>query len=83
MTRAAMQTTDGGTLQAARATFDAPWQFPAPVRGAPGASDRRPVVTESDGPDWGYHDCDVNLALGNLLAANATTEATRTRSAHR
>ncbi|HXY28321.1 MAG TPA: DUF3089 domain-containing protein [Acidimicrobiales bacterium] len=27
----------------------------------------RPVVTESLGPDWGYHVDDVNLALGNLV----------------
>jgi hypothetical protein len=39
-------------------------------------------VTESDGPDWGCHDYDVNLALGNLLAVNAATEATWTRCAH-
>jgi hypothetical protein len=38
-------------------------------------------VAASDGSDWGCHDCDVNLALGNLLAVNAVTEATWTRSA--
>ena len=41
-----------------------------------GPSDPRPVVTEKDGPDWGYHDYDVNLALGNLLADTAAAEAT-------
>jgi hypothetical protein len=29
--------------------------------------DRRPTVTASLGPDWGYHLDDVNLALGNLV----------------
>ncbi len=47
-----------------------------------GASDPRPVVTESDGPAWGYHDYDVNLALGNLVADTAAAEATWSRSAH-
>ena len=28
----------------------------------------RPVVSESLGPDWGYHVDDVNLALGDLVA---------------
>jgi DUF3089 family protein len=40
-----------------------------------GASDHRPVVTEQDGPDWGYHADDVNLALGNLVADAAAAEA--------
>ena len=39
-----------------------------------GASDTRPVVTEPAGPDWGYHDYDVNLALGNLVADTAAAE---------
>jgi Protein of unknown function (DUF3089) len=37
------------------------------VRKATGASDKRPVVTEDAGPDWGYHVADVNLALGDLV----------------
>ena len=41
-----------------------------------GSSDLRPVVTEKDGPDWGYHPYDVNLALGNLVADVARAEAT-------
>ncbi len=32
---------------------------------APG--DRRPVVTEALGPEWGYHVDDINLASGNLV----------------
>jgi pimeloyl-ACP methyl ester carboxylesterase len=44
-----------------------------------GASDHRPVVTETEGPDWGYHVADVNLALGNLLADTAAAEATWSR----
>jgi pimeloyl-ACP methyl ester carboxylesterase len=44
-----------------------------------GASDRRPVVTEKAGPDWGYHVDDVNLALGNLLADVAAAEASWSR----
>jgi Protein of unknown function (DUF3089) len=39
-----------------------------------GASDRRPLVTEQDGPDWGYHIDDVNLALGNLVADAVSAE---------
>ena len=38
-------------------------------------SDKRPVVTESAGPDWGYHTADVNLALGNLVADVASAES--------
>ncbi len=45
-----------------------------------GASDRRPVVTEPSGPDWGYHDYDINLALGNLLADTAAAEKTWSRA---
>jgi hypothetical protein len=43
------------------------------------ASDHRTVVTEIDGPDWGYHTYDVNLALGNLLSDTAAAEATWSR----
>ncbi len=32
-----------------------------------GPGDRRPVVTETLGPTWGYHLDDVNLATGNLV----------------
>lgn len=38
------------------------------VTKATGPGDPRPVVSESAGPDWGYHADDVNLALGNLVA---------------
>ena len=41
-----------------------------------GPSDHRRLVTETDGPDWGYHPYDVNLALGNLVADTARAEAT-------
>jgi hypothetical protein len=53
------------------------------VKRISGPSDRRPVVTEPDGPDWGYHEYDVNLALGNLLADTAAAEATWSRDSHR
>jgi hypothetical protein len=36
---------------------------------------RRPVVKEQDGPSFGYHADDVNLALGNLLEDVAAAEA--------
>ena len=41
--------------------------------GVPG--DRRPTVTASLGPLWGYHLVDVNLALGNLVDDVAHEEA--------
>ncbi len=41
---------------------------------ATGSSDLRPLVFESEGPDWGYHTVDVNLALGNLVADVAAAE---------
>ena len=44
------------------------------------SSDRRPRVTESAGPDWGYHEEDVNLALGNLLADVAAQESAYQRA---
>jgi hypothetical protein len=60
--RAACHTAHGATwLQVGKAT---------------GSSDRRPVVTELDGADWGYHTGDVNLALGNLVADVAAAEGT-------
>ena len=40
-----------------------------------GSADKRPVVSEIAGPDWGYHTDDVNLALGNLVADVAAAEA--------
>ena len=45
-------------------------------------SDARPRVTETAGPDWGFHTADVNLALGNLVADVAGEEAAYER-AHR
>jgi hypothetical protein len=36
----------------------------------------RPAVSESAGPDWGYHADDVNLALGDLTSDVAAAEAT-------
>jgi Protein of unknown function (DUF3089) len=38
----------------------------------------RPVVTETLGPDWGYHPDDINLALGNLIADVAAAESAYT-----
>ena len=40
------------------------------------------VLTESDGPDWGYHDADVNVALGNLVADVAGAEASWSKGGH-
>lgn len=37
--------------------------------------DHRPVVTESDGPSWGYHSDDINLVLGDLVRDVAVEEA--------
>lgn len=45
------------------------------VAKATGASDHRPVVTEIDGPDWGFHPYDASLALGNLVTDVAAAEA--------
>jgi hypothetical protein len=39
------------------------------------SADERPVVTESDGPAWGYHANDINLVLGNLVRDVAAEEA--------
>jgi len=44
------------------------------VQKATGSTDARPVVSETDGPDWGYHTFEVNLALGNLVADVAAAE---------
>lgn len=38
-------------------------------------SDKRPAVTEAQGPAWGYHSDDVNLVLGNLVHDVAAEEA--------
>jgi hypothetical protein len=43
------------------------------VEKATGRSDKRPVVTDR-APDFGYHNDDVNLALGNLVADVAAAE---------
>ena len=40
----------------------------------------RPTVTESLGPDWGYHLDDINLAAGNLVQDVRAQEATYARS---
>lgn len=37
-----------------------------------GTADVRPALSESEGPDWGLHVYDVNLALGNLVDLVAT-----------
>ena len=47
-----------------------------------GPTDRRPVLTETDGPDWGYHAADVNVALGNLVADAAAAEASWSNGEH-
>lgn len=45
------------------------------VTKATGAQDLRPVVKQTEGPEWGYHVYDINLALGNLLADVAAAES--------
>jgi len=49
------------------------------VTKATGPSDRRPTVTESDGPAWGYHVWDLGLAQDNLVSDVAAAETTWTR----
>lgn len=49
---------------------------------ATGSSDKRPTVTESLGPNWGYHAYDVNLALGNLVGDVAAAERAWGRARH-
>jgi hypothetical protein len=39
--------------------------------------DTRPVVSETDGPTWGLHTYDVNLALGNLVQVVRSEIASR------
>jgi hypothetical protein len=45
------------------------------VTATPVASDPRPTVSASLGPQWGYHLDDVNLALGNLVTDVGRQEA--------
>jgi hypothetical protein len=45
------------------------------VTATPVASDPRPTVSASLGPQWGYHLDDVNLALGNLVTDVGLQEA--------
>ncbi|HZT91406.1 MAG TPA: DUF3089 domain-containing protein [Gaiellaceae bacterium] len=52
------------------------------VSKATSASDARPTVSEPAGPRWGYHEYDVNLALGNLVSDVAAAEATWVRTYH-
>jgi hypothetical protein len=52
------------------------------VTKATGSSDPRPTVTETDGPDWGYHEYDVNLALGDLVRDVESAERAWTRGHH-
>lgn len=40
-----------------------------------GSSDSRPLVTETDGPEWGFHVADVNLGLGDLVPDVAAAES--------
>jgi len=46
------------------------------------SADRRPRITEADGPLWGYHTEDVNIALGNLVADVGAEESAYLRSHH-
>ncbi len=52
------------------------------VKKAEGGADHRPVVSEVNGPEWGYHPFDVNLGLGNLLNDVAGAEATWSRGSN-
>ena len=45
------------------------------VTATPAPGDPRPPVTTSLGPAWGYHQDDVNLSLGNLVADVGLEEA--------
>jgi len=45
------------------------------VTATPSATDPRPTVSASLGPQWGYHLDDVNLALGDLVADVRLQEA--------
>lgn len=46
------------------------------------AGDTRPTVTESAGPDWGYHADDISLVLGNLVQDVAAEEAAWVAARH-
>ena len=52
------------------------------VKKAEGGTDHRPVVSEVNGPDWGYHPFDVNLALGNLVTDVGAAESTWSRGSN-
>jgi Protein of unknown function (DUF3089) len=45
-------------------------------------SDKRPRISEADGPLWGYHTYDVNIALGNLVVDVSAEESAYMRSHH-
>jgi hypothetical protein len=72
--------------EAGTSWFEFPGQYQASCQHADGAtwlqvtkaagpSDHRPLVKRLLGPDWGYHQDDINLALGNLVADVAAAEA--------
>lgn len=46
------------------------------VTKATGPGDHRPVITEEDGPLYGYHVDDVPLAQDNLIADTSAAERT-------
>lgn len=66
------QTATSGLQVACEQADGASW---LQITKATGPSDHRPAVTESDGPAYGYHPYDVNLALGNLVTDVAATES--------
>jgi hypothetical protein len=39
-----------------------------------GPSDTRPILTETFGPNWGYHGADISLGLGDLVRDTAAAE---------
>jgi hypothetical protein len=55
-----------------RSQGDATW---LQVTATPSPGDKRPLVSATLGPDWGYHTEDVNLATGNLIADVSAEEA--------
>ena len=62
-----------------RARHGATW---LEVKKAEGGTDHRPVVSEVNGPDWGYHPFDDNLALGNLVTDVGAAESTWSRGSN-
>jgi hypothetical protein len=52
------------------------------VTASTATSDTRPRVSETDGPDWGFHTSDVNLGLGDLVVDVAAEEAAYLRTHH-